>query len=1442
MVRQPLLRSAIVAGMLSAFVCVATVDYGQTEPLGRRAGVTVGARTTLPQPMARHNLTSALRFFQSSDTRLGINLPELGPQPSDAIVFVDAMKQAAPWSSLRPLRTDADGNITSLAPGQTAQTSIVTKQAYPPGDYTLLYDGRGRISVSGATLVQNSPGRMVARLSPARHSIYLQLSAVDPSDYVRNVRLILPGFEATYATHPFHPTFVAALQRFHVLRFKGWERADGYAASATWSNRPTVSRLTQAGPDGVAPEYLIALANATGDDPWFALPLGATDYYIAQFARLVHASLDPRLHPIFEYGHEVWRIGSLGNGYAQMAGRNFRLSNDPQTAALHWYSLRSTQAFNIIERNFGFDVRRVVRVLSGPLGAAGSAQAAVDREILGFANAAGSADAFAVAAQGAAGDQSPANAGPGNRFTRMYALQQNNVVNAASYASALLSTATMLGGPHLSLFAYQGPSTAAGPARNALEALQAAQRTRLSFGASLESWHAGGGGLFVANFDESVDQAMRSGMQQYAARHPYAHLAPLAGRTFVAPPIPNFTANDRRTAANAPTTAPTPQSAFARQQQLRAAYFARTLAMSAGATLTYHPGTVAAPSQLFYTVPGESGAISRQMDPTAIGSLTNETLTYLTSTQTSNWGWVSGPNEPQMTAWPATTYVVSLNVTQPNGSLQIQQVRVFRVDSTGGPQYTGLATVGALKGLTQSLGAAGILTFTVPGSAQNANASDRLAVKFDVRNFSSTTQSFSYDAGAGALSNLNTNFAASPPPSPSPTPSPSPSPPIGSIFHPGTAAAPSQLFYTVPGESGAVSRQMDPTAVGALTNETITYLASTQSSSWGWVSGPNEPQLTAWPATTYVVKLNVTQPNASLQIQQVRIFRVDSTGGPQYTGLATVGALKGLTQSLGAAGVLTFTIPGSPQNANASDRLAVKFDVRNFASTTQSFSYDAGAGTLSSLNTGFSAGSIPDITTFHVDNARTGWNAQEVTLTATNVASTRFGQVGQLSVDGDVLAQPLFVGQYQVPNKGTHNLLIVATEHNSIYAFDADTLSQMWHVNLGPSQSATDVGCADIEPEYGITSTPVINRTGAGSGTIYLVAATEPSSMSFHTLLHAVDIGTGADQVSPTEINPSAVLTNGSLIHFDPKHQMSRSALFMYSGSVYVAFSSHCDFTTVPITGWMLRFNSALQQTAAFNTQDDSAGNSLASVWMSGYPSAVDANGNIYFATGNGPFDANTGGKNYGESVLKLSPDLSAVASYFTPQNYATLNDGDLDFGSGGVMLLPGSTDMVARGKDGRIFLLSETALGGLQTNDAGALQVYASTRGIWGGPAYYVGPTGTRYVYYQGDAEPMRAFVFNGSQLSLSSSAADSGGYGGSSPVVSSNGSQTGTGVLWVAQRGSTVHLEAYDVTNMQNRLFLGTAGTWPNPEHNPFVSPLVANGRVYVGASRTVTVFGLR
>ena len=266
-----------------------------------------------------------LAATMSNDTRVGTNLASLVLGADTPVVFVDAMKQALPWSSNQPLQTDLDGNVNALAPGQIAETTIVGN--YPAGDYTLLYDGTGSFAILGGAAKSVSPGRISVHIAlPPNQPIRILLTKVDPNNYVRNVRLILSGFETTYVNHPFNPAFIRAMQQFHVLRFNNWTHTDSFVDTASWGNRPTVSRFSQAGPAGVAAEYQIALANATGDDPWFSIPMGATDYYIAQFAQLVHSTLDPRLHPLFEYGYQVWQLGSADNAYAQMAGTNFRLA------------------------------------------------------------------------------------------------------------------------------------------------------------------------------------------------------------------------------------------------------------------------------------------------------------------------------------------------------------------------------------------------------------------------------------------------------------------------------------------------------------------------------------------------------------------------------------------------------------------------------------------------------------------------------------------------------------------------------------------------------------------------------------------------------------------------------------------------------------------------------------------------------------------------------------------------------------------------------------------------------------------------------------------------------------------------------------------------------------------------------------------------------------
>ena len=497
------------------------------------------------------------------------------------------------------------------------------------------------------------------------------------------------------------------------------------------------------------------------------------------------------------------------------------------------------------------------------------------------------------------------------------------------------------------------------------------------------------------------------------------------------------------------------------------------------------------------------------------------------------------------------------------------------------------------------------------------------------------------------------------------------------------------------------------------------------------------------------------------------------------------------------------------------------------------------------------AGTATDVLRYHNDNYPTGWNQSETDLTPSAVGSASFGKIATLNVDGNVLAQPLMVSNFTMPDNSVHNILIVATGHNTVYAYDAQTYNVLWQRNLGPSQASGDVGCSDIVPEYGISSTPVIVRSGANAATIYLVAATEPASFSFHTQLHALDLGTGADIRNPREIAPQANIKGGPKLHFDPQAQWGRSALAYSNGSIYMGMGSHCDNNAGNISGWVLRYDaSTLKPTGRFNTIEAKAGYQLSSVWMAGYSVAIDPTGNVYAITGNGNYSLARGKKGYGESIIALPPDLNKKAvTTFTPSNWASLNNGDTDFGSGGAMLIPvveGQTAppmIIGSGKAGTAYLLDASHFQGLEgSNGYQALQKI-STGGCWCGPAYYGGPNGG-VVYYQGSGDLLRAYSVatgNTPQLTQVAASTDGAGFGGSFPVISSNGTTAGTAVVWAVERGSpTEYLAAYDAVNMGDPLFKAQAGSWSNGSRS-YLSPLVANGRVYVPAYKTVTVFGL-
>jgi hypothetical protein len=489
-----------------------------------------------------------------------------------------------------------------------------------------------------------------------------------------------------------------------------------------------------------------------------------------------------------------------------------------------------------------------------------------------------------------------------------------------------------------------------------------------------------------------------------------------------------------------------------------------------------------------------------------------------------------------------------------------------------------------------------------------------------------------------------------------------------------------------------------------------------------------------------------------------------------------------------------------------------------------------------------------DATTYHYDQSRTGWNPAETDLTAASVRSRKFGLLASLAVDGNVLAQPLLVSNFSFPDGSIHDVLIVATGHNSVYAYDAQNYTVLWQVSLGNSQSSSDVGCYDVVPEYGISGTPVIVRKSADSATIYLVAATEPSPFTFVSTLHALDLATGRDRVPPAVVAPSATLHDGKTVSFDPQNQWNRPGLAVAGNAVYIAIGSHCDNNGGAITGWMLRYGANLRLLNSFHTVETHGGTELASIWMTGFAPAADAHNNLFFATGNGDFKSHA--MDWGESVLKLPPDMSSVTTSFTAGDYRSLNNDDVDLGSGGVMLLPvkaRSTPPMAvvMGKAGILYLLNQDNLGGWTHDDAGALQAQPGGGGLWGGPAFYDGPSGP-IVFLQGGGDFLRAWsVATGAKptLTITQSGTSYAGYGGSLPIVSSNGSRPGTGVVWLINRlQEPFSIEAYDADTLGNPIFSAQIGTWSNTQSgNAFLTPLEANGRVYAPGYRVVQVFGL-
>jgi hypothetical protein len=520
-----------------------------------------------------------------------------------------------------------------------------------------------------------------------------------------------------------------------------------------------------------------------------------------------------------------------------------------------------------------------------------------------------------------------------------------------------------------------------------------------------------------------------------------------------------------------------------------------------------------------------------------------------------------------------------------------------------------------------------------------------------------------------------------------------------------------------------------------------------------------------------------------------------------------------------------------------------------------------GGGGAASSATGSSSSSPTssthtDVTTYRDDVARTGASSTESVLTPANVNSSSFGLLRLLSVDGKVDAQPLYLSQLSIAG-ATHAVVFVATENDSVYAFDAQTGATLWHVSLvGSGETPSDDrGCNQITPEIGVTSTPVIDRGAGPNGAIFVVAMSKDSSSNYYQRLHALDVTTGAELFNgPVVVNPTYSSAAGGQKTFSPGQYAERAALLLENGTVYTSWTSHCDVQ--PYSGWVVGYSeSTLAQTAVLNIAADS--DAGPSIWMSGGGLAADAAGNIYLLSANGDFETvlNSSGLpqygDYGNSFLKLSTAGGglAVADYFSPFNEVAESAADEDLGSGGVMLLPDLTDsggvvrhlMVGGGKDGNLYVVNRDNMGKFNSSSNADWQELdgAFGGGIFSTPAYFNGT-----IYYGGVGGPLEAFTVTGANLSSqpASQTTTEFPYPGATPAVSANG--TSDGIVWAVENGDPAVLHAYDATNLTHELYNSNQASGGRDNFgagNKFITPTVADGMVFVGTPNGVAVFGL-
>ncbi len=519
---------------------------------------------------------------------------------------------------------------------------------------------------------------------------------------------------------------------------------------------------------------------------------------------------------------------------------------------------------------------------------------------------------------------------------------------------------------------------------------------------------------------------------------------------------------------------------------------------------------------------------------------------------------------------------------------------------------------------------------------------------------------------------------------------------------------------------------------------------------------------------------------------------------------------------------------------------------------------NASCGAIGTPSTNSAAPSSIDVVTYHYDNLRTGQNTNETILTPMNVNSTKFGKLGEFAVVGKVDAQPLYLSNLSLPG-GMKNVLYVATEHGCVYAFDADSIGSsaskpIWvtSTELPGEVPSDDRGCGQVTPEIGVTSTPVIDRK---RGAIYVVAVSKNASGTYIHRIHALDLTSGAELFGgPTVVTASYPGTgagsSGGSVFFDPSAYNERPGVLEFNGTIYTTWGSHCDQGAY--TSWVMAYSAdTLKQTAVLNLVPNG---SDGGIWMSGAAPGLDASGNIYFIVGNGTFDTNLTQSGFpsqhdcGNCFAKISSSAPlSLLDYFTPSNTVAQSNQDLDFGSGGPLLLPDMTDAsgstrhlaVGSGKDANIYVLDRDNMGKFNSGNIYQLITGELSGGEFGKPSYF-----NNTVYYGAIGDTLKAFPITNAKLATipASHSATNFAYPGTTPSISA-ANETTNGIVWAVENGNTGVLHAYDATNVGKELYNSNQASSARDHFadNKFITPMIANGRVYVGTPTSVAVFGL-